>query len=135
MSSDGRAPPPGAAGTARAPAKGPPAKAPSSSRPVRSRLMTLSAVTSSDVRFCAVLALELAGLEAALDEDAVALAELLGGALGAVAEDADAVPVGALVDPATLAVGLAVADRDAELGHGLAVRACSASPGHGPGCR
>ena len=46
----------------------------------------------------AVLALELAGPEATLDEDAVALAELLGGALGAVAEDADAEPVG-LLDP------------------------------------
>ena len=65
----------------------------------------------------AVVALELAGLEAALDEDAVALAELLGGALGAVAEDADAEPVGALVDPAALVVGLAVADGDGELGH------------------
>ena len=41
----------------------------------------------------AVLALELAGPEAALDEDPVALAELLGGALGAIAEDADAEPV------------------------------------------
>ena len=55
----------------------------------------------------AVLALELAGPEATLDEDAVALAELLGGALGAVAEDADAEPVG-LLDPlaALLVLGL-----------------------------
>src|SRR5689334_24651272 len=42
----------------------------------------------------AVLAFELAGAEATLDEDAVALAELFGGALGAVTEDADAGPVG-----------------------------------------
>ena len=54
----------------------------------------------------AVLALELAGLEAALDEDLVALAQVLGGTLGPVAEDADAEPVGALFDPATLAVWL-----------------------------
>ena len=46
----------------------------------------------------AVAALELAGPEAALDEDAVALAELLGGALGAIAPDADPEPVGRL-DP------------------------------------
>ena len=46
----------------------------------------------------AVLTLELAGPESALDEDAVALAEVLGGALGAVAADADPEPVG-LLDP------------------------------------
>ncbi len=46
----------------------------------------------------AVLTLELAGSEAALDEDTVALAELFRGTLGAITEDADAEPVG-LLDP------------------------------------
>ena len=83
----------------------------------------------------AVVALELAGLEATLDEDAVALAELLGGTLGTIAEDADAVPVGALVHPAALAVGLAVADRDAELGDRTAGRGVAHLQDRDRGCR
>src|SRR6187402_709835 len=46
----------------------------------------------------AVAALELAGLEATLDEHAVALAQVFRGPLGAVAPDADPEPVG-LLDP------------------------------------
>jgi hypothetical protein len=46
----------------------------------------------------AVAALELPSLEASLDEDAIALAEILGRAFGAIAPDADPEPVGRL-DP------------------------------------
>ena len=60
--------------------------------------MTLSAVIVERRALLAVVALELAGPEAALDEDAVALAQVLGGALGAVTPDADAEPVRGL-DP------------------------------------
>ena len=58
-------------------------------------------MTSRESPLLAVLALELAGLEAAVDEDLVALPKLVRRALGTVAEDADPIPVGALVHPAT----------------------------------
>ena len=90
---------------------------------------------SSEVRFWPSLALELAGPEAALDEDAVALAQLLGGPLGAVTEDADAEPVGLLDPLAGLLVLGALVDRDAELGHRPAGRACSASRDRARDCR
>ena len=53
----------------------------------------------------AVLGLVLAGAEAALDEDLVALAELLRGPLGAIAPDGDAVPVGPVVRPTRRSAG------------------------------
>src|SRR4029079_7048053 len=69
----------------------------------------------------AVAALELAGLEATLDEHAVALAQVFRGPLGAVAPDADPEPVG-LLDPLPgLLVLRALVDRDVELRHGPAV--------------
>ncbi len=65
----------------------------------------------------AVAALELAGLEATLDEDLVALAQALGDPLGAVTPDADAEPVGLLDPLAGLLVLGALVDGDVELGH------------------
>src|SRR6478736_6436190 len=68
----------------------------------------------------AVAAFELARLEAALDEHAVALAQVLRGPLGTVAPDADPEPVG-LLDPLPgLLVLRALVDRDVELRHGPA---------------
>src|SRR5690349_18201255 len=64
----------------------------------------------------AVLRVVFARPEATLDEDAIPLPELLGGALGAVAPDRDPEPVGALVRPlAGLRIAAAMGDRDAEL--------------------
>src|SRR6185503_15877491 len=63
-----------------------------------------------------VATLELAGLEATLDEDAVALAEVLRGALGAIAPDADPEPVGRLDPLAGLLVLRALVHGDVELG-------------------
>src|ERR1700675_1422313 len=70
----------------------------------------------------AVPALELAGLEATLDEDLVALAEGLGGALGTIAPDADPEPVGRLDPLAGLLVLRALVHRDVELGDRSTVR-------------
>src|SRR5205814_2752804 len=64
----------------------------------------------------AVAALELAGLEATLDEDLVAFAQILGGALGAIAPDADTEPVGRLDPLVGLLILRALVDRDVELG-------------------
>src|SRR6478672_8403039 len=81
-------------------------------------LLEADDVVGGDVQrgsLLAVLALELAGAEAALDEDAIALAELFRGALCAIAEDAHPEPVG-LLDPLTgLLVLGALVDRHAEL--------------------
>src|SRR5690348_13945542 len=70
----------------------------------------------------AVAALELAGLEPALHEDLVALAQAFGRALGAIAPDADPEPVGRLDPLAGLLVLRALVDRDVELGDRTAAR-------------
>src|SRR5688572_27712051 len=69
----------------------------------------------------AVAALELAGPETALDEDLVALAQVLGHPLGAVAPDSHPEPVGLLDPLAGLLVLRALVDGHVELRHGPAV--------------
>jgi len=69
----------------------------------------------------AVLALPLAGAQAALGEDLVALAEPLGGSLGGLLPQLDAEPLRLLLPLAVRPLG-PVVDGDAQLGDGLAAR-------------
>ena len=71
------------------------------------------------VALLAVLAFPLARLEATLDVDLVALAQVLGGKLSLLAPAHDAEPLGLFL---ALALGVLVVavDRNRELGHGLA---------------
>src|SRR5262249_25614221 len=113
----------------RAARAGPPARAPGGGGAERALLVAGASLEADDVvgrdlerdPLLAVATLELAGAEAALDEHAVALAQVLRRPLGTVAPDGDPEPVGRLHPFAGLLVLRALVDRDAELGHRAAV--------------